>query len=225
MHSYRNKKRIETVDAPNVILDLYNKLNSRFFDNELPGIQVFLTPNIKEIVHFENNTKIVFNRVSEEVGHLNVSATALGLSPHELCAALLHEMCHRYCSLHEIKDISRGGFYHNKKFRDVAMAHGLLVIKDKTQTNGWSETFASPDLIQWCRINLPEKPIDMLYYKIYKQNISQVKKPSKTGNPNSHSIKYVCPRCGQIARTTKISSLVCGYCYVPLTIEGMVVSA
>ena len=34
--------------------------------------------------------------------------------------ALLHEMIHYYCFENDIKDVSRGGTYHNKRFRDEA---------------------------------------------------------------------------------------------------------
>lgn len=216
MHSYRSTKKVETTDAPQIIRELYDKLNVRFFNNELPGIQIFLTPNIKEVVHFEKNAKFVFNRTSEEVGHLNVSATVLGLSPQDMCAAFLHEMCHQYCYLNGIKDTSRQGTYHNKKFRDVAYDHGLLAVKDKANHYGWSETFVSPDLVQWCRINVPERPIDMLYYRTYAPALVPQRATAKLLNPNSHSKKYQCPVCGDSWRATKYVYSMCRNHHAPV---------
>lgn len=209
MRSYRNTQKIETKDAPSVILDIYSKLNDRFFGGVLPGIQILLTPNIREIMHFEKNAKFVFNRTSESVGHLNVSASALSLSPNDFCAALLHEMCHQYCFINGIKDTSRGDTYHNKAFRDIALTHGLLVIRNDTY--GYAETAANTELMLWCLQNMTKRPIDIIYYKSSLID-SVISKPAKKIQTNSHSIKYQCPVCGWSVRATKRKRVACMDC-------------
>lgn len=215
MHSYRNEERVNATEAPKIILTIFNQLNARFFDNALFAPQILLTPDIREVIHFEKNTRFIFNRQDEEIGHLNISASALSLSPHEFCAEMLHEMCHQYCFMHDIKDVSRGSHYHNKQFRDVAKSHGLIVAKDPTNRYGWCETVASPELVQWCRLNMPQRPVDLVYYR-QSTPIAVNRTKKKIKNPNSHSKKYQCPICGDSWRATKYVYSMCKNHHAPV---------
>ena len=51
---------------------------------------------------------------------------------------MLHEMAHLYNLIHEIKDVSNNGYYHNKKFKATAEAHGLHI--EHHGTYGWTVT-------------------------------------------------------------------------------------
>ena len=45
---------------------------------------------------------------------------------------MLHEMAHLYNLNHGIKDVSNNGYYHNKKFKETAEAHGLAISHHHT---------------------------------------------------------------------------------------------
>lgn len=51
---------------------------------------------------------------------------------------MLHEMVHLYCREHGIKEVSRGGSYHNKRFKEIAEAHGLTCVQ--CGSHGWNTT-------------------------------------------------------------------------------------
>ena len=170
-----------------------------------------ITPNIDEIVHFERNSRFVFNKISESDGHYNISVSAFGLPPIDFCVAMLHEMTHHFCYINNIQDTSRGNMYHNEKFKEEAEKHGLIAVKDPKYY--YSITIASDELAQWCNKEMPQRAVDILYYKCQKPKvISKYNEKSSVGNPNSHSRKYICPICGDSFRSTKDVYMICGKC-------------
>ena len=48
---------------------------------------------------------------------INLGAESLSRPIENTIATLIHEMTHHYCAMAGIKDTSRGGTYHNKKFK------------------------------------------------------------------------------------------------------------
>ena len=51
---------------------------------------------------------------------------------------MLHEMSHLYNLTHGIKDVSNNDYYHNKKLKDTAEAHGLHIKHHPKY--GWAVT-------------------------------------------------------------------------------------
>lgn len=115
-----------------------------------------------------------------------------------------------YALQKEIKDTSRSGIYHNKKFKEIAESHGLNVLEaDKI---GWSVTSLKSETVEWLRDNCNFGEIT-----IYK------KKPlvaDKEATPKQSSRKYVCPCCGLIVRATKECSIKCMECDEKMKIES-----
>ena len=62
-------------------------------------------------------------------------------------ATILHEMVHLYNIQHDIQDCSRGGTYHNKKFKAEAEKHMLRIEKDKRY--GWTITHPTKELLDY----------------------------------------------------------------------------
>lgn len=58
-------------------------------------------------------------------------------NPMEVVDTMIHELVHIYCDQNEIKDTSRAGYYHNKKFKEVAEKFGL---KCEATEAGWNTT-------------------------------------------------------------------------------------
>lgn len=69
---------------------------------------------------------------------LNTGAGTLDRSIFEVVASELHECVHIYSMQNGIQDCSRGGAYHNKKFKDAAEARDLKISYDPRI--GWSIT-------------------------------------------------------------------------------------
>ena len=58
---------------------------------------------------------------------------------------LIHEMVHLYCRENGIKEVSRGGKYHNKKFKALADEKGLLCVPQGQY--GWNTDGANNDAL------------------------------------------------------------------------------
>lgn len=73
-----------------------------------------------------------------QLPELLVGGEGLRLGPHEVLGTLLHEAAHGLGLARSIKSTSRGGRYHNKKYKALAEELGL----DAAQTGsiGWSAT-------------------------------------------------------------------------------------
>ena len=116
-----------------------------------------------------------------------------------------------------IQDTSRGGAYHNKKFRDAATARDLQISYDKRI--GWSITQPTDALCEFI--------LDQGWTDIQMNRIEWSFAPRGAGsgntaggepgaapttNGNSHHRKYVCPCCGNSVRATKAVNILCMDC-------------
>ncbi len=63
----------------------------------------------------------------------------------EVAATMLHEMAHLYNLTHGIEDVSNNGYYHNKKFKETAEAHGLHI--EKHDKYGWTITTLNAETV------------------------------------------------------------------------------
>lgn len=191
---------------------LFNLLNDHFFEGELsrPTITIQSTP--KAYGHFSTNPNcwISANGGTHEI---NIGAGTLARPVEELSATLLHEACHLYCYVHQIKDTSRGGTYHNSRFKQVAESHGLIV--DKHPKYGWTITSPSEELLDFI---LENELTDILLFRneFYGVAVTGPGTHSGTTTPPlskpSNSKKYQCPCCKNSVRATKVVNIVCGDC-------------
>lgn len=69
---------------------------------------------------------------------INLCAEHLARPFEQVAGTLLHEMVHLYNLQVGVQDTSRGGTYHNKKYKESAEQHGLNVEKDDKY--GWTKT-------------------------------------------------------------------------------------
>ncbi len=194
---------------------LFRKMNSDFFSGqlEMPIITIQSTP--RAYGHYSVSPIWTVN--GEEKKHeINIGAGTLDRDIEYTVATLLHEMCHMYNdTVLNVQDCSRQGTYHNKQFKATAESVGLIVTK--SEKYGYAHTAPSDSLIEWILDN------DIQEIKLNRNEFSGIRitggnntgnasgqKPGK--NPNSHSIKYQCPVCGNSVRATKKLNVVCGDC-------------
>lgn len=195
------------------------KINEDWFDGELPIEECVWTVQStpKAYAHF---TPYLSYRVHDKEGErgaveINLGAGTLDRQIFECCASLIHEMTHWYNWLHDVKDVSRGGSYHNRRFKTEAEKHGIQIEYD--ERIGWSITTATEELIEWCIENSLED------FRLGRNEWTTFLPGggAKAGNSGpaptvtkkkGNSIKMICPCCGNIARVTKKTNLICGDC-------------
>lgn len=75
---------------------------------------------------------------------LNMSAEDLKRPADQVLETLVHEMVHQAAHEAGVKDTSRNGAYHNKKFRELAEAAGLCVPAEPDKRHGFAFTSLGP---------------------------------------------------------------------------------
>jgi rubrerythrin len=108
--------------------------------------------------------------------------------------------------------VGDNGYYHNKRFKDTAEAHGPTI--GKHDRYGWTITI-TPETGAW------------LEEALVGEAIQAARLPEGGGNGKTagrkskhRSIKYVCPECGTSIRATREVNVVCGDCEVPFERAG-----
>lgn len=115
---------------------IYNSLNEDFFNYELPT--PIITVQSKPGTFGHSSVAKVWKRPEDNAYEINIAAEVLSYPIEETIDTMLHEMVHLYCREHGIKEVSRGGSYHNKRFKEIAEAHGLTCVQ--CGSHGWNTT-------------------------------------------------------------------------------------
>lgn len=206
-------------EANAMLNDLFNVLNKKFYNGDLPILPICLTATTRSITAFNPDVTTVFERKRKQECQLNFSDDILTDPISIACTRMLHVMCHYYCYLHDIPDTSRQNTYHNKRFKKQAEKHGLIQVNDGKY--GWSISNPSRELAHFCATELKGFSFGVFRYTHYKKDETiqdtdndTIRLTLEINNPNSHSIKLTCPFCGTSIRTTKPSLKdICGNCY------------
>lgn len=188
----------------------YIALNKKFFGGELPPVIITIQSSPRAYGHYTTweNTWVGEGQGFHEI---NIGAETLDRDASEVLATLSHEMCHHYCAVNNIKDTSRGGTYHNKKFKEVAEGTGAILV-DYDPRIGYSPTRPTDALIAfieeqgWTGVNLSRQSILGL--------------PGGKGRGRSNGVrKYVCPNCHCSVRATKAVNIGCLDCGTVMELE------
>lgn len=195
---------------------MFKELNTDFFDGVLEMPVITVSPSSNSFAHYTpwNAWDAGENKRRE----INIASGTLNRPLENICASLLHEMCHQYNdTILNISDTSRNGTYHNKYFRHSAEEKGLICTR--TEKYGWSRTEPSDNLIEWLLNHLDTfKEIEMCRNEFgytptgTGANAADSGLTISKGKGNSHSIRYICPTCHAIARTTRPINLMCADC-------------
>ena len=153
-------------------------------------------------------------RKNDKTYEMNISAETLNYPIEEVIDTLLHEMCHLYCRENNIKEVSRGGKYHNKRFKEVAEAHGLTCVP--CGQYGWNTT-PGDNLVEyalnkgWNEILLGRNTLPPAM-RTGATGTAQPGAATPGGKRPSSTRKVICPKCGQSVRATKKVNIICGVC-------------
>lgn len=195
----------------------YEVLNQQFFNGELSKVVITIQSSPKAFGHY--TTWDAWKEESTGYREINIGAETLNRKIGNVIATLLHEMVHHYCNLKGIKDTSRNGVYHNKRFREQAEMRGLVL--DYDNRIGFSITHPSlmlMDLINlqgWENVSLARNG----GYSVSGSNGSggdngsgSASGGTDTGKPKSSTRKYQCRVCQNSVRATKEVHIACLDC-------------
>lgn len=109
----------------------YDVLNREWFGGELPRVVITVQSTPRCFGHY-TPWKSWANE-KEEYNEINLGAETIDRELCRVIATLQHECCHHYCNINGIKDVSRGGTYHNKRFmfmpgRYVYLSHSAPAL-------------------------------------------------------------------------------------------------
>ena len=193
-------KYIETVAY---LGKLYDYLNAELFGGELTKPVITIQRDERNKTNGWWSVAKVWRENADDDGEheLNMTAQQLHRPINEIVATLIHEMCHQYATVHEMKDTSRSGNYHNKLFKKIAETHGLTVAC--APQIGWSVTALTDDTAAKIAEFTAVNPCDIIYRLPVMKG--QTVKTSSTR-------KYICPVCGMSVRATKQVNIKCVDC-------------
>ena len=120
-----------------------------------------------------------------------------------------------------IQDCSRGNTYHNRKFRDAAEAHGLIV--NHHDKYGWTITSPSDELLDFIlKYDLTDILINRNEFSSFQIGGTGTHSGTGAALPprTSSSRKYICPCCGMSVRATKVVNIACMDCEQPMLLAG-----
>lgn len=214
------KETVKTSRTAGYLEKIFRALNSDWFNGELeePIITIQSTPRAYGHVTVAKTWK----RKDEDRHELNMGAETINRPIEEVVATMVHEMVHLYHLAHGIQDCSRGGSYHNKRFRDEAERRGLHI--EHHEKYGWTITTPTETLIEyiiekgWTEINMSRGSwgwVPPSSGGSKAGNGGTV--PGTPGKKPSSTRKLKCPCCGNSVRATKSVRIMCMDCMEQMT--------
>ena len=185
--------------------DAYDILNVKYFEGALPKAVITIQSSPKAYGHF--TPWDAWHENENGYKEINIGAETLNREIFSVLATLVHEQVHFYCHINSIKDTSRSGNYHNKRFKVEAEKRGLIIGYDSKI--GFSPTTPSPELIDfikeqgWQGVDLARQ--GQLSFS-----------GGNNGRTRSNVRKYQCPECGCSVRATKEVFIGCLTCDCPM---------
>lgn len=206
------KETVKTSRTAGYLEKIFRAVNAKYFGGQLeePIITIQSTPKAYGHVTVAK----AWQRGDTTRHELNIGAGTLNRDIVYVVCTLVHECVHLWNIQNGIQDCSRGGAYHNKRFKEAAEARDLKISYDPRI--GWSITEPTDALCEFIleqgREDIQMNRMENSYTPRGRGAGDAAGKPTGTSNPNSHSIKYVCPCCRNSVRATKVVNIKCADC-------------
>lgn len=210
------KKTTKMSRAIGQLEGIYNTINAELFSGELPTpiITIQSAPG-----SWGHCTISKIWRGSKEDGQyeLNLSAESVDSIIEEILDTIIHEMIHLYCRENNIKEVSRNGYYHNQKFKDLAESKGLKCYpagKYGWNTQGKDNDFLTEYALKhnWSEIKIGRDDIHNLSSGTSTTTVNGNGIVITGGKAPSSTRKYQCPICKNSVRATKAVNIACLDC-------------
>ncbi|NYB73770.1 SprT-like domain-containing protein [Sedimentibacter hydroxybenzoicus DSM 7310] len=189
----------------------YNVLNQHYFGGILPPVIITVQSSPKTNGHY---TKFdAWEQSNQGYREINISAENLNRPIQCVIATLIHEMVHHFCDQQGIKDCSRGGVYHNKKFKEQAQQRDLII--EYNPRIGFSVTSPSYALVAFIE-GQGWQGIDLS--RVGGHSVpgggsdNAGNSGGDNGKPKSSTRKYQCRVCQNSVRATKEVHIACLDC-------------
>lgn len=206
---------------------MFDLFNDHFYAGELARPAITVSPDGGRGAYGWCTVYEIWQANGQAYREINICAEYINRPISDVAATMLHEMAHLYNLTHGIKGVSNNGYYHNKKFKETAEAHGLAISHQHTY--GWTVTDLTPETAAWIAQHPELSDIaanrqTTLQIKIKGDDDSSEDGETTTtikggrSTSKNRSIKYVCPKCGAIIRATKKVNVVCGDCDIAFEI-------
>ena len=202
---------------------VFKLINGEYFDNSLEMPTITIQSTVGAYGHV-TTSKIWKNEKGVATYELNIGADYLNRPIENIVATLIHEGCHLYAMQNNIKDTSNHGVYHNKRFKMLAEERGLSVSRHDKY--GWTTTEPTEETINFCIDNdlqeiMITRDTGFSFVGINRggKAVDGADAPMKPKTKKGNSIKWCCPCCGAIVRSTKVLNIVCGDCNEQFVME------
>ena len=195
-------------DSTNELHRFFGLFNDHFFANKLPEPAITIQTKGKRKCFGWCSLEERWKNKDESIKkyEINLTAEDLNRESSEIVETLLHEMLHLYASVNGIKDCSRGGNFHNKRFKEIAEEFGFHYREPADKKYGWAFPVLNSDTIELIRCwDMVEKSFEIARYI-----------PEKA-KKKSNTYKLECPVCGIKLRASKAGiAVLCKMCEVEL---------
>lgn len=193
---------------------VFKRINETYFDGELEMPTITIQSTVGAFGHV-TTSKVWRTETGAESYELNIGADYLARPIENIVATLIHEGCHLYAMQNGIKDTSNRGVYHNGKFKRLAEERGLHI--ERHDKYGWTITSPTDETIAFCLDNdlreiLVTRNTGFSFVGINTGKNGNGLPVKPTTPKKGNSIKWVCPCCGAIVRSTKMVNIKCGDC-------------
>lgn len=192
---------------------IFNLINEEYFAGSLEVPTITIQSTVGAYGHV--TTSKVWKTESGNASYeLNIGADYLNRPIENIVATLIHEAVHLYSMQSGIKDTSNKGIYHNKRFKELAEERGLII--NKHAKYGWTVTAPSEETINFCiTYGLQEILICRntgISVTGTNGNNNRDGSGNKPAGKKGNSLKWVCPCCNTIIRSTRMVNVECGDC-------------
>jgi hypothetical protein len=224
----RDKKMSNIQKAIDELHVSFRKLNDEFFNGVLPEPAITIQSGGKRHSMGWCSAYEVWQDKEGKIRRyeLNIGAEYLNIEFMETMDTMLHEMVHLYNAINNVQDCSRGGTYHNKRFKAECEKRGFYFPKEKDARYGW----AFPKLTEETKEKIRGLGINEEVFVIARKSgwngavgsdRGSAYVASESEEKKKTSYKLVCPSCNLIVRSTKPDiKIQCMECEKPLEQEA-----
>lgn len=149
----------------------------------------------------------------QDVPEVFIGGEGLARGPLDVLGTLLHEAAHALAHAREVKDTSRQGRYHNRKYAALAKEVGLDVAE--VPVIGWSGTTVRTDTASGYRVE-----VDALAAALTLWRHRELERPRGGRTSSNNPLPCTCD-CGRRIRVAQATlddgPILCGLCGEPFT--------
>ena len=205
-----------TIEMTETLQKAYDYFNSELFHDELP--QCMITLNRKRTARGYFSQDRFSDRQSSELRYHEIALnpdTFSDRSDKQILSTLVHEMVHCWQAEWGLNKTKNG--YHNQEWVGKMQVVGLKAWSETTGERG-TGTKVTHDIIPF---GLFDSSCDRFLRMGNSINYQSVKASEKESRPRKkYTYTFVCPKCGDYAKSHKNRNIVCGDCLEMMELKG-----